>query len=56
MFQMMCGVHLTDGVSTEKLMVRLGMDSTIVEVAKQRNLRWMDHVVRKEDDDWGKQA
>ena len=30
MLRMMCGVQLADGVSTKKLMVRLGLDSTIV--------------------------
>ena len=54
MLRMMCGVQLADGVSTKKLMVRLGLDSTIVEVARQGSLRWLGHVVRKEDDDFVK--
>ena len=56
MLRMMCGVQLADGVSTKELMVRLGLDSTIVEVVKQGSLRWLGHVVRKEDDDCVKQA
>ena len=56
MLRMMCGVQLADGVSTKKLMVRLGLDSTIVEVVRQGSLRWLGHVVRKEDDDCVKQA
>ena len=30
MLLMMCGVQLADGVSTTELMVRLGLDNTIV--------------------------
>ena len=56
MLRMMCGVELADGVSTKKLMVRLGLDTTIVEVVKQGSLKWLGHVVRKEDDDCVKQA
>ena len=56
MLRMMCGVQLADGVSTKKLMVRLGLDSTIVKVVRQGSLRWLGHVVRKEDDDCVKQA
>ena len=53
---MMCGVQLADGVSTKELMVILGLVSTIVEVVRQGNLRWLGHVVRKGDDDCVKQA
>ena len=53
---MMCVVQLPDGVSTKKLMVRLGLDNTIVEVVRQRGLRWLGHVVRKRDDECVKQA
>ena len=56
MFRMMCGVQLADGVSTKKLMVRLGLDSTIIEVVRPGSLRWLGHVVRKRDDDCVKQA
>ena len=51
MLRMLCGVQLADGVSTKELMVRLGLDCTIVEVVRQGSLRWLGHVVRKEDDD-----
>ena len=34
MLRMMCGVKLADGMSTKELMVRLGLDSTIVEVVR----------------------
>ena len=53
---MMCGVQLADGVSTKELMVRLGLVKTIVEVVRQGSLKWLGHVVRKEDDDCVKQA
>ena len=56
MLRMMCGVQLADGVSTKELMVGLGLDCTIVEVVRQGSLRWLGHVVRKEDDDCVKQA
>ena len=51
MLRMMCDVQLADGVSTKELMVRLGLDSTIVEMVRQGSLRWLGHVVKKEDDD-----
>ena len=51
MLRMMCGVQLAEGVSTKDLMVRLGLDSTIVEVVRQESLRWLGHVARKRDDD-----
>ena len=47
---MMFGVQLADGVSAKELMVKLGLDSTIVEVVRQGSLRWLGHVVRKKDD------
>ena len=56
MLRMMCGVQLADGVSTKELMVRLGLDNTIVEMVRQGSLRWLGHVVRKGDEDCVKQA
>ena len=49
--RMMCGVQLADGVSTKKLMVRLGLVSTIVELVSQGSLRWLGHVVKKRNED-----
>ena len=37
--RMMCGVQLADCVSTKVFMVRLGLDSTIVEMVRQGSLR-----------------
>ena len=51
MLRMMCGVQLTDDLSTKKLIVRLGLDNRIIEVVRQGSLRWLSHVVKKEDDD-----
>ena len=56
MLRMMCGVQLADGMSTKKFIVRLGLVSTIVEVVRQGSLRWLEHVVRKRDEDCVKQA
>ena len=39
MLRMMRGVQLADGVSTNQLVVRLGLDNTVVEVVIQRSLR-----------------
>ena len=50
MLRMMCGV------STKKLMVRLRLVSTIIEVVRQGSLRWLGHVVRKRVEDCVKQA
>ena len=43
-------------MSKKELMVRLRLDCSIVEVVRQASLRWLGHVVRKEDDDCVKQA
>ena len=56
MLRLMCGVQLADGVSTTKLMGRLGLDDNIIEVVRQGSLRWLGHVVRKGNDDSVKQA
>ena len=56
MLRMMCGVQLADGVNIKKLMVRLGLNDTIVKMGKQGSLRWLGHVVRKGDEDCVKQA
>ena len=56
MLRMICGVRLADSVNTKKLMVRLGLDNTNVEMVRQKSLRWLGHVVRKGDDNCVKQA
>ena len=42
---------LADSGNTKESMVRLGLVSTIVEMARQGSLRWLSYVVRKGDDD-----
>ena len=54
--RMLYGVQLADGVSTKKLMVRLWLVNTTVEVVRQGCLRWLGHVARKRDEDCVKQA
>ena len=39
MLQRICGVQLTEDVSTKELMIRLGLVSMIVEVVRQGSLR-----------------
>ena len=56
MHRMICGVQLADGVGTKELMDRLGLDNTVIEVMRQRSLKWLGHVVRKVDDECVKQA
>ena len=56
MLRMMCGVQLADGVNTKELMVRLGLDNTIVEMVRQGSLRWLGHVVRKGNEEFVKQV
>ena len=56
MLRMMCGVQLADGVNTKELMVRLGLDNTIIDMVRHGSLRWLRHVVRKGDEDCVKQA
>ena len=38
-------------MSTKELMVWLGLNNKIVEVTRQKSLRWLGHVVRKGDED-----
>ena len=56
MLRMILCVRLANGVITKNLMVRLGLDSIIVEEVRQGGLRCLGHVGRKEDHDCVKQA
>ena len=56
MLRIMCGVQLANGVNTKKLMVRLRLDNTIVDMVRQGSLRWLRYVVRKGGEDCVKQA
>ena len=51
MIRWMCGVSLKDRLSCEELGARLGIKS-ILEVMRQRRLRWFGHVERRDVDSW----
>ena len=51
----MHGVKLKDGLPSEELRERLGID-VIALVLQQNRLHWYGHVLRKEDDDWVKKC
>ena len=51
MIRWMCGVSLKDRFSCEELRARLGIKS-ILEVMRQRRLRWFGHVERRDIDSW----
>jgi len=47
----MCGVKLKDGLPSEQLRGRLGVDDMAL-VLRQSGLRWCGHVLREDDGDW----
>ena len=47
----MCGVKLADRLNTVGLMERLGLEDSVLEVVSRSGLRWLGHVLRREDDD-----
>jgi len=47
----MCGVKLKDGLPSEELRGRLGVDDMAL-VLRQSGLRWCGHVLREDDGDW----
>ena len=55
MVRWMCGVKLKDILSSKELRERLGVDD-IAWILQQNRLRWYGHVLRKDDDDWVKNA
>jgi len=55
MVRWMCGVKLQDRVPSKGLRERLGLDDIIL-VLQQNKLRWYQHVLRKEDNDWVKKC
>jgi len=55
MVRCMCGVKLQDRVPSKGLRERLGLDD-IMSVLQQSRLRWYDHILRKEDNDWVKKC
>ena len=43
-------MKLEDRKNTLGLMARLGLNESVLEVVKRNGLRWMGHVLRREDD------
>jgi hypothetical protein len=50
MVRAMCGVKLMDKKRTEDLMEMLGLEETVVQMAKANGVRWYGHVLRKDDE------
>ena len=55
MVRWMCGIKLKDRVPTKGLRETLGLDD-IISVLPQNRLRWYEHVLQKEDNDWVKKC
>jgi len=55
MVRWMCGVELKDRLPNKELREGLGIDD-IALVLQQNRLRWYEHVLRKDDDDWVKKC
>ena len=55
MLRWMCGVTLRDRLSCEDIRARVGIKS-ILDMMRQRRLRWYGHVERREDDSWLKKV
>jgi len=55
MVRWMCGIKLKHIFPSKELRERLGIDD-IALLLQQNRLRWHEHVLRKEDDDWVKKC
>ena len=55
MVRWMCGVSLRERKTNEELRQRMGIEAVGV-VMKRNRLRWLGHVLRKDDDDWVKRS
>ena len=53
MLRWMCGVSLRDRVPSAVLRERMGIES-VSDAVKRNRLRWLGHVLQKDDDDWMK--
>ena len=47
----MCGAKLADRKNIQDMMDMLGLNPTIDKIAKASEVRWLGHVLRKEDGD-----
>ena len=54
MVRWMCGVKLHNRIPSKGLRERLGLDT--ISVLQWNRLRWYEHVLRKEDNDWVKEC
>ena len=55
MAQWLCGVSLRDRVPRVELRERMGI-KLVSDIVKQNRLRWLGHVLRKDDGDWVKKS
>ena len=55
MVRWMCGVSLRERETSNALRQRIGIEA-VGDVVKRGRLRWLGHVLRKEDDDWVKKC
>ena len=55
MLRWMCGLSLKDRVSSEEIRERMGVDS-VLDVVRRGRLRWLGHVLRKDENDWVKKC
>ena len=52
----MCGVKVSEWKITNELTKRLGLEEIVVEVVKRSGLRWMGHVLGRENNEPVKRA
>ena len=55
MIRWMCGVTMRDRYPCEELRAWVGI-KPIVDVMRQRHLRWFSHIERREDNSWPKKV
>ena len=55
MVRWICGVKMSDRLSSDELMKRIGLEG-IKSLLRRRRLRWFGHVERKDDNDWVKRC
>ena len=48
MVRAICGVHLKDGKRSKDLMLKLGLNETINQLAMANSVCWHSHVLRRE--------
>ena len=48
--KMMCGAKLMEKKRTGDIMEMLGLKETVVQMAKANEVRWYEHVLRRDDE------